>query len=509
MRGLGIARAALVGVAGAALVLGATRLDGTVDLGPTSATAVSDQSQKPTTVPVAQTGLLCPGPERLGVSGGLKATQRVTALAAAAPDAALPAEARSSAEGTLRAHKISDSGQSKAHARESKGQGTSGRSTSSLDLDAAGGVLFLAGGDFAPGAAAMQYSLVREGDGRALTTVACGQPQAHSWLVAGGAQAGRLERVVLVNPAANAVTVDLQVLGAHGKVASESGRGVVVPPRGRTAVLLDSIAGLEKTPVVQVTAHGGEVYAAINDTWLDGVVARGGDTARATAAPSREQVIAGVSVDGSASLRVAVPGDAQAVVQTRVLTTEGPRRVKHDVVRVGGHSARDIDLSDLPAGTYAIQVRADVPVVAAATVEHGRSTGSKSKLDRKATDLAWTPSSAAVEGLAGTPLPPAGRHGLTNALTLTSTGAKAPVSVTTVDANGKATTRRFVLAADAVRSVPLESATSVWVGTDADSVHAAVLTTAEAEDDGPLVAALPLVSSPLVATQAPIRQVDG
>jgi hypothetical protein len=66
-----------------------------------------------------------------------------------------------------------------------------------------------------------------------------------------------------------------------------------------------------------------------------------------------------------------------------------------------------------------------------------------------------------------------------------------------------------VLAADAVRSVPLESATSVWVGTDADSVHAAVLTTAEAEDDGPLVAALPLVSSPLVATQAPIRQVDG
>jgi hypothetical protein len=508
MRGLGIARVALVGAAGAALVLGATRLDGTVDLAPTSAAAPAPD-RSPTTSPVTQSGLLCPGPERLGVAGGLKAAQTVTALAAAAPEAALPQDARSGAEGTLHVRKVSDSGQAKATAGERKGDGASTKATSSVKLDSADGVLFLARGAFAPGAAAMQYSLVPGGDHRALTTVACGQPRAHSWLVAGGAQPGRLERVVLVNPAANAVTVDLQVLGSHGTVDSENGRGVVVPPRGRTAVLLDSIAGSEKTPVVQVTAHGGEVYAAINDTWLDGVVARGGDSARATAAPSKEQVIGGVSVDGAASLRVAVPGDAQAVVQTRVLTTKGPRRVKHDVVRVGGHSARDIDLSDLPAGTYAIQVRADVPVVAAATVERGRTSKSKSKLDRKATDLAWTPASAVVDRLAGTPLAPAGQHGLSNVLTLSSTGAEAPVSVTTVDAKGKVATDKLVLQPDSVRTVPLKSAASVWVHTDAHSVHGAVLTTAKAKDGGPLVAALPLVSSPLVATQAPIRQVGG
>ena len=63
------------------------------------------------------------------------------------------------------------------------------------------------------------------------------------WLLGGGAQPGRRERVVLTNPGPNPVTVDLSVLGTRGPVPSPNGRGIVVAPYGRTVVLLDAIAG--------------------------------------------------------------------------------------------------------------------------------------------------------------------------------------------------------------------------------------------------------------------------
>jgi hypothetical protein len=120
---------------------------------------------------------------------------------------------------------------------------------------------------------------------------------------------------------------------------------------------------------VQVNAQGGEVAAVLSDTWLDGVIPRGGDDVVPVAAPASEQVIAGVSIVGLATLRVAVPGDNEAVVESRVLTPTGPRALPSGgVTRVAGHSTKDIDLGSLPPGAYAVQVRADVPVVAAAMV---------------------------------------------------------------------------------------------------------------------------------------------
>ena len=494
MKGLGVARVVLVGAAGAGLVFGAGHLPGDLELSPLAAAAPGSGTAADT-APVSERGLLCPGPERLGAKGGLKDRQSVQAVAAAAPSAVVPAAQRSSAPGQLQVRRL-------------PGHGSNGRLRAGAHATAGRpeSLLFLARGAAAPGAAAVQYSLVRSGNHRGLSTVACGAPRAESWLVAGGAEPGRLEHVVLVNPAANAVTVDLEVLGSAGPVDSDSGSGLLVPPHGRTVVLLDSIAASERTPVVHVTAHGGEVYAAIEDSWLDGVVPRGGDTSTATATPSREQVIGGIRVDGPAALRVAVPGDAEAVVQTRVLTPKGPRRVKHDVVRIPAHAARDIDLSDLPAGPYALQVHADVPVVASALVQRDRSgRGASAALDRTASDLAWSPSSPAVDGVAGSPLPPAGAAGTSNVLMLGNTGVAAPVVVTTVGRGGTATSRTVRVPADAVSALHLPSAASVWVRPRGGSVHGAVLTTAQGTDGGTLTAALPLVSEPLTSTTVPIR----
>ena len=187
-------------------------------------------------------------------------------------------------------------------------------------------------------------------------TAACAPATAQSWLVGGGAEPGRRERVVLANPGPNPVTVDLDVLGTTGPVQSPNGRGIVVGAHDRAVVLLDAIAGTESAPVVHVTVQGGEVAAVLNDTWLDGVIPRGGDDAVPVVGPARQQVIAGVAIDGRAAVRVAVPGESEAVVQTRVLTSRGTEAIPADgVVRVPGGSTRDIDLSALPPGAYAVR----------------------------------------------------------------------------------------------------------------------------------------------------------
>src|SRR6185436_9592728 len=111
--------------------------------------------------------------------------------------------------------------------------------------------------------------------------------------------------------------------------------------------------------------------------------------------PAREQVMVGLPIDGRATLRVAVPGDVEAVVQARVLTLAGPRGLPADAVtRVAGHSTRDIDLSALPPGAYGVQVRADVPVVASAVADRRGPPGTPS-------DLAWSGASPPIRTLAG------------------------------------------------------------------------------------------------------------
>ena len=149
-----------------------------------------------------------------------------------------------------------------------RGQVVSGRISSAQSALVAGD------GAIAPGTVATQRSWVKSGDDHGLFTAACMPAAASSWLIGGGAQPGRRERLVLTNPGPNPVTVDLTVLGVNGPIQSPNGHGLVVGPYSRTVILLDAIAGSEPSPVVQVNAQGGEVAAVLSDTWLDGVIPR-------------------------------------------------------------------------------------------------------------------------------------------------------------------------------------------------------------------------------------------
>lgn len=489
----GLVRAVVVAAVGSGLVAGATHLAASLDV---AAPARDDAVPVARPVALTSSSAVCPGPQDLGVTGlpGTPSSRpRVDVLAAAPPAAALPAGLAAQGRGTLGFSTLPGraalgaplSAGDRDRARVLTGSASSARSAV---LDATGAL--------APAAVALQRSLVGAGDGRALVTTACAPASAESWLLAGGAQPGRRERVVLSNPGPNAVTVDLSVLGVRGPVPSPNGRGVVVAPYGRTVVLLDAIAGQENVPVLHVVAHGGEVAAVLDDTWLDGVVPRGGDDAAPAAAPAREQVIPAVRVDGAATVRVAVPGQDEAVVQTRVLTAGGPRPVPRDaVVRVAGQSTRDIDVSALPRGAYAVQVRADVPVVAAAMVERRAKPKGPS-------DLAWASSTPAITHLAGTVLRNAGTRGISAGVDLAATGGAGSAVVTVVDTRGRVTARTVAVPADGVASLPLADATSVWVRPVSGTVRAGVLTW-RTDRLGVLLSSTPLLDQPL--TQRPVQ----
>jgi hypothetical protein len=483
-------RALWLVVLGAALVLAATLLPA-IDLAHGNSPGTTTRAHAE---PVALTRSVCPGPQALGIEGLPDSpAQTVSVLAASTPEAAWPAGfAPGQGAGSITISGLPAGGKWAAPV-------TAGSQPVSAQVSTARSALVTGAGSMAPGTVATQWSWTRAGTGRGLVTTACTPAVTSSWLVAGGAEPGRLEHLVLANPGPNPVTVDLAVFGAKGPIRSPNGQGLVVAGRSRLVILLDAVAGSDPSPVVHVMARGGKVAAVLSDTWLDGVVPRGGDDVVSVTAPSREQVIAAVPVDGRAFLRVAAVGDSEAVVQSRVLTSRGPMSLQAGgVTRVAGGTSRDIDLSSLPPGAYAVQVQADVPVFTAVMVERRRAAGAPS-------DFAWAVASEPIRVLAGMALPASAARGLTERLDLVATGRPGSVQVTTVAADGLFSTKKVVIGEDSVVTLPLGDAASVWVTPLTGLVRGGVLTTVS-DKGGAMLSLAPLSDLTLNTTVSPLRQ---
>ena len=487
----GLVRTTLVTAAGAGIVVGAMHSQGALAVASTQAVETAGGSA---TSPVRSSSLVCPGPELKGVKGVDDLDVGVRVAAAAAPLRALTGTDPATAPGEVALSRMP---------RGSLGAPVTARGVNLLaDQQRAEGVLVSGSESMAAGVAAAQGWLVPSGDQRSLGGTACGQPGAEFWIMAGGGAPGRQERLILTNPGGNAVTVDVTLHGLKGAVSSPNGKAIMVPAHGRTAFLLDSINSDLDSPVVHLVADGGVVGAVVNDLWLDGARAGGSDDAAPTAAPSRDQVIPAVAVDGRAVLRVAVPGRDEAVVQARVLTAQGPRALPAGgVIRVDGGAVRDIDVSALPAGTVGLQVRADVPIVAAAVVTRAAPD--------KPGDFAWTASTPPITGVAGMPLAnPAGASApIQRLLSVTSSGDTAGIEVVTVDAEGVETSRRPEIGVDATAVLDLTGATSVWVHrvSGKGEVRAGVVSSLE-DGQGTLITTTALHDAALRTTTVGLRE---
>ena len=395
-----------------------------------------------TLAPVSSAALSCPGSELTGIEGVDDIAVSAKVGVATAPDSAL-APVKPGSGG-----RVSIGSGSQAGAPV-----TTRGTTSTSALAAAGAVDVVGSGAMAPGLAAAQEWAVATEEIRGLATVPCSGPGSDLWLLAGGGAAGRQERLVLTNPGANEVTVDIEAFGLEGPIVSPIG-STVVPARGRVALLVDAVTGDEESPAVRVRANGGSVRAVMSDIWLDGSVPAGAETVVPTAEPSTRQVIPAALLSSTGSIRIAVPGDQQAVVSARVIGKDGATPLPGGgVAQVGARSTGELAVKGLKEGSYAVELTADVPVVASlfASWRKGESAG----------DFVWAPSTDAAEGLLGGAFPAADdvRRRL---LTVVSTGGPATAEVTW-RTGGKWTTRSLTLSQDTSETLDLAAAESVWV----------------------------------------------
>ncbi|HET8614876.1 MAG TPA: DUF5719 family protein [Actinomycetales bacterium] len=473
-------RLAAVLVVGAGLVLGASRV-------PTSALNLSSGSpQKPvSTRPVSAAELVCPGQETLGVPGDVSGTAPAPAVVSAAtPPAAVAGSDAAGGKPVLSAATVPVQGHEATTVFEAPA--TSG----SVTTAAAASVR--ATGSAARGLVADQVTFVGSGDLRSLSGAACTPPSTDAWLVGGGGEDGRRGRLVLTNVADNPVDVALHVLSADGPVDSTAGADVAVPAHARVTVLLGALAPSVTSPVVHVTTTGGAVAATLHDARLHGTTAWGTDDVAAGTAPSRTVLVPGVAVDGTAFVRIAVPGSDEAVAQVRLLGQDGQVVApENGVVRVPGGSVRDLDLSTLPAGTYGVEVTADVPVVAGAMVERRRDADGVA-------DIAWlssAPSLTGEEHVLGFAPASAGSQALTVTLALTAPTRDASVEL--VSGTSPLSTVRVATGTTTLVTVPADQATFVRTTTGSGPVAAARLLTS-ATPAGDLITASSLWPAPLV-----------
>lgn len=443
----GVTRCVVVAAAGAGLVLGTGRLGAVSDEVPTP-----DGSQVATSVSTSY----CPGDPFVDADEGAPRADLDGAVTAhAAPPEVLDGVVEPSDEpGRITIGDLSDT-----DSQEKDEKPTSGPPAESSDELDGDPVRVTGTAERAPGLLAIQYFTA---DGKRVSGLAaspCQTPTADAWLVAGGGEDGRQERLVVTNPGGNAVTVRLAVVGAPDDTEE---RTVVVPPHERTVVLLDAIGGTKAPQAVHVTSTGGLVVPTIVEHELDGLTPAGVETVTPTAAPAERLVLPGGVGGSSRGIVLAAPGRQDAVVQIRRLG-EGPSRgVK--VVTVPADSVLDVDLPEAD-GAHGWVVESDEPVVAAA---HVRTTDASDR-----SDVAWSVATPAVRDLGGAALPPTtkgvGRH-----LHVAATGGPASVDVL-LETAGKVTSRRVDLEQDRGASVAVGAADAVWVRTRSGRVHAAVL----------------------------------
>lgn len=445
--GVGVARVLVVAAAATGLVWGAGQVaaSDTIDVAPAVAARHGSVGAAP-----AGTRSVCSGPVTPGGTAQMAALARSNAVGDRLAVTATPGGSRVAGTGQA----------SRGGVRVQLEQGRS----AVLQVPDADAVT------------AGQSSLDNGPGGKGLSTAACVTPLASTYLVAGGAESGRVVRVNLVNPGANPVPVRLTVLG--GGAPQEFS----LPGGGRTIVTVP--VGSVQAPVVRVEARSGTVAAFVSDVQFAGATAQGTDLGASAVAPTRESVIPAVRVGqgGGAAVRVAVPGTREAVVRLRILAegTEAPQ----DVVRtVPAGRGTDIPLP-LPPGQYAVAVSADESVVAAGESRTWSGAG--------AGDRMWSPAVAAGTQQVSVAVPqgvPEGR----SALVLSAPSDRdARARVTVIDAGGGAQDRTVEVPAGGVRTVQVAAAAGYWVRPASSTPIAAALVSWGRQDDRALLSTVSL-----------------
>lgn len=347
--------------------------------------------------------------------------------------------------------------------------------------------------------AVMGYTAT-DGDLAGLAAANCQTPSNDMWLLGARTTVGATAVLRLNNPSVTAATVDLEIFGSDGRVEAGGSRGIVVAPGQTRSIVLAGLASGQESAAVRVRSSGGPVSAFIEQSILRGLTAGGVEIIEPTAPPAPRQVITGVALQSPEATRalqkqegyesvqpvlnVAVPGTSDASVHLRVFGEKGEVDIPGGgIFSVPAGSVGKIPLAELPAGTYSLDLSADVAVAASAVFSRGTEPEERVELAIAPADTRLGSEHLAVAVPGGS-----------SALVLTAPDGDAEVRVRAVGANGTLQEEKTIKVPGG-RTLSLQPSdlgsgdvAAVLVSAVGEAVYGAQLVTGE----GPGISVLPL-----------------
>ena len=205
--------------------------------------------------------------------------------------------------------------------------------------------------------------------GGGLVVGSCPPTVDDSWYVGAGSGGKHLSTLVLTNLSSSPAVADVSFWGPQGKIDAVDAGGIVVEPFTVRRVDLRDLAAGEADLAVRVERRRGSLAVAALDSST--AVFRGTDALDPTAAPSREQVVAGMPAgSGTRTLMLVNPSTSTARVGVEVIGAEG--KVRPQGPGLGQGRRRPVHEVTVPksAGSdgAALRLRSDQPVAASVRV---------------------------------------------------------------------------------------------------------------------------------------------
>ena len=224
----------------------------------------------------------------------------------------------------------------------------------------------------------------------------CSAPQSDSWFVGGSADISSRDRLFVVNSGLSSGSVDIEVWTESGPQLPVSH---VISGNSVKSFSVDALAPGAKILVIHVATRAGRISSYLLDVRGKGLRTQGGDIVNAAPSPSTDIMIPGIphQVDKSRSsahmLRILSPGNADANIRVDLLSKDGvfaPAGIDGELIRHGRVTEYQLNPT-LAAGSFALRIRSDQPVIAAVNTSakvHGSS------------DIVWTTAAPQLEPLA-------------------------------------------------------------------------------------------------------------
>ena len=221
----------------------------------------------------------------------------------------------------------------------------------------------------------------------------CSSLQNEQWFVGGTADVTSKGKVLIVNSGLSSAIVDLQI---WNEIGAQPTKPITLKANSYRELGLDSLAPGSREIVIRSLTRSGRVTSYLLDERGRGLKALGGDIVNFSSKATKEVFIPAVPhtvrkvgnkpVELAHSLRLLVPGELDARVTVKVISTDGsfiPAGFENKLVKAG--SVVSLPLSpNLPASKFGLQISSDEPLVASVY---------SPTFAQKKTDFIWSTSS--------------------------------------------------------------------------------------------------------------------